>query len=145
MSDVYNKFKYILSGCDNIMDAFIFANIFVKEYPEHKKLLKSMVISKKYDLYTDMKTTISTLEKYDEYQYRNDIEKEIDNMDKNLYSDIQLKVFERLSNLKPSLNKKCENTRKVIVLENNTVLDNLIGKNIEDLCIDSDYNISDSK
>ena len=55
-TDIYEKFKNVLSGCRNINDSLYFAKRILDKYPQYNKLLISMIYGKTYDNNIDIRT-----------------------------------------------------------------------------------------
>jgi len=95
----YNEFRYILSGCRTILDAYYFANIYIKNNPEMKHIIYSMVCGKKYENVLDYQTMISILEDISHSDCQLEANLIIEN---NKSDDItQVSVFRRIVKNKP--------------------------------------------
>jgi hypothetical protein len=92
----YKEFYNILSGCRTIVDAYYFAEIYLKKNPEMKQIIYSMINGKKYDHVIDFRSLKSTLENINTCQYKNQAcntanvyyQKTIDNVQKACLSRI---------------------------------------------------------
>jgi hypothetical protein len=109
--ELYNRFKHILSGCRTILDAFFFADKFIKKHPDMNELVNSMIQGKQYDTVMDFRTVKNTLIDLDTYMYREDIDECIDKITRNGADTIQTKALLRLSKMKPMRPLKIETTK----------------------------------
>ena len=108
---IYNKFKYILSGCRTMNDALYFGGKIINKYPNKKNLINSMIYSKLYQDCIDMRTIVSSLEIINKYN-KNDTDNYVKTLLKNSVSDIQHKAITRTSNQKNNNKTKQINNRK---------------------------------
>lgn len=112
--DIYNQLKIMLTGCRHISDAYEISSMFVKEYPEHRELIVSIINGKHYyDSTISIKSIKSTISDINMARYIDDVTTIIDNVcEGKVISDIQRRTFLKLSKSKvsnPSL-KESRNT-----------------------------------
>lgn len=72
--DIYLKFSNVLSGCRTLYDALYFAQYYIKNNPEHKSLINSMIHGKHYEKITDFRTMANILKMLNNFQTRNEID-----------------------------------------------------------------------
>jgi len=97
----YTQFKHILSGCRSILDAYYFADIYVKRNPEMKNIIHSMINGKRYENVLDFRTMKNVLYDISKIQYQDDADKVIDMMTKKTTDSTQLKTLSRSAKVKP--------------------------------------------
>lgn len=139
--DIYIKFSNVLSGCRTLYDALYFAQFYIKNNPEHKTLINSMIHGKHYEKITDFRRMANILKMLNNFQTRNEIDTYIntsinkDNLD---YS--QLNALLRLGKNKTYI-KQNNNEDVNIVTENiNKNLVSLIDKNLNNDNDDNNLN-----
>jgi hypothetical protein len=98
----YNEFSNILSGCRTVLDAYHFAEIYIKKNPEMKGLVYSMVNGKRYESIMDFKTVKSVIESLNECQFRDDADEIIELYSKKTFDSIQKRSLSKISKNKPS-------------------------------------------
>ena len=98
----YIEFSHILSGCRTIIDAYFFAEIYLRSNPEMGMIIYSMINGKKYEQVLDFKSIKSALENINENKYKDDAIKceEIYNQKTN--DNIQKKTFNKIIKNKPN-------------------------------------------
>jgi hypothetical protein len=99
MEPIYSKFRYILSGCNNINDAIYYAKKIIDNHPEYNKLLLSMIYSKTYDIHIDIRTISNILLVLNNTNNKKDIDDFINTNSPNL-DLIQLASLMRISKTK---------------------------------------------
>jgi hypothetical protein len=68
----YNQFRYILSGCRTIIDAYNFGELYLSKNPEMKLIIYSMINGKKYDNIIDFTTIKYIINELTNQQYYED-------------------------------------------------------------------------
>ena len=96
----YIKFKYILSGCRTILDAFYFADKFLKSYPEMIDIVNSMIHGKQYENIMDFRTVINTLNNLNSLEYKEEINENIDKLYRNGLDNVQTKTLLKILDFK---------------------------------------------
>ena len=96
--DIYTKYKYIISGCNNINDAIYFAKKILDKNPEHNNLLLSMIYSKTYQKYIDIRNIANILDILNNTDNKTQIDEFINTNSPNL-DVIQLKTLLRINNI----------------------------------------------
>jgi len=117
---IYNRFKNVLSGCRTIIDAFKFANQFIKKYPGSKDIIYTMIRSKKYDNILDFKSIKGELEQLNLNIYREDVDEKINIIFKtcNEQEQIQKKSLMRISKIKPIKPQKRDKIIEYVLNDN---------------------------
>ena len=93
----YNEFNTILSGCKTIIDAYYFADIYIKYNPEMRQLVNSMINGKKYDHTLSFKSMMSAIQLVDSYTYKDESDEASDIYLKKTKDIIQIKTIKRIS------------------------------------------------
>ena len=96
----YNEFYDILSGCRTILDAFSFAQKYIKANPEMKNIVMSMINGKRYEYVMDMNGMISLMERLDFLVYKEDVIDLIETYLEKTLDPTQRKALYRVANLK---------------------------------------------
>lgn len=100
--ELYKRFREVLRGCNSIIDAFYFADKYIKKYPNNKELINSMIQGRQYNDILDMRTIKNTLEELNKCQYRDDVDEMINKIAKNGRLDtVQTRSLLRISRMKP--------------------------------------------
>ncbi|AYV78249.1 MAG: hypothetical protein Edafosvirus7_41 [Edafosvirus sp.] len=105
---VYYKYKYIFSGLKTFEDAYLFYNKLInipdKKLPkEHKDIIYSYILGKKYDTVFDFKKMIEILKELDECKYREDTKEIVDNFLKKITDITQIKTIMKIVHSKPMM------------------------------------------
>lgn len=111
----YKEFKYILSGCRTILDAYYFAELYIKKNPDMKNYIYSLVNGKRYESIMDFRTMRLTVEVIDNCQYNEDASNIIDIYSKKTTDGTQKRTLNRISKNKPC---KPEQQKKDIACKN---------------------------
>lgn len=111
IQELYIKFKHILSGCRTILDAFYFADKFIRAYPGSNELLNSMIQGKHYDSVLDFRTIRGTLIELDTYLHREEIDEYINKISRNNNDSIQTRSLLRISKTKPVRSSRIETAK----------------------------------
>jgi hypothetical protein len=94
----YIEFKYILSGCRTILDAYYFADLYIKKNPEMREIIYSMINGKRYDDVLDFRTMRSIISDINECKYQSDAN---DIIYKKTNDLTQARTFSRMIKYKP--------------------------------------------
>jgi hypothetical protein len=106
----YNEFKNILNGCQSIGDAKYFAEIYLKQNPECKKLVYALLNGKSYSNKYDFKTYHNIMIKINKCDFQEDCIQIINDLYPNKNeNDIQIMTLMRIIN-----NKKKKDTDKYV-------------------------------
>lgn len=97
----YIEFSHILSGCRTIIDAYFFAEIYLRSNPEMSTLIYSMINGKRYDQILDLKSMKSSLETTNDQKYKEDANEYCENYVEKTSDSIQKKTFNRILKNKP--------------------------------------------
>ena len=104
--DKYIEFSHILSGCRTIIDAYYFAELYIKNNTEMSTLIYSMVNGKRYDTVLDFNSIISTVEIINNYKYINENDDCTENQINKTNDTAQKRVFSRILKNKPTKHEK---------------------------------------
>jgi hypothetical protein len=138
-NEIFLKFSNVLSGCRTLYDALYFSQYYIKNNPEYKTIINSMIQGKHYEKITDFRTMANILKMLNNFQTRNEIDTYIntsinkDNLD---YS--QLNSLLRLGKNKTYIKQNNDDNINIVSENINKNLVSLINKN------NNDYNIYDS-
>lgn len=97
----YIQFKHVLSGCRSILDAYYFADLYIKKNPEMKNIIYSMINGKRYDNVLDFRTIKNVLYDISSTQYQEDATIIADKITKKTTDATQLKTLMRIVKAKP--------------------------------------------
>lgn len=97
---LYVEFKHILSGCDTILDALNFANIFIEKYPDDREMIFSLVNGQKYMESLDINTKQDILNDIHKAHTKEDALEIMDKLKDKNYDDVYKRTMVRLSNRK---------------------------------------------
>ena len=114
--NIYNKYKNILSGCRTIHDALYFAQDIIKENPDVKELINSMIHGKQYERVLDLRSISQILNILNEFKSRNEIDSYINENLKNNIDIVQLNSLMRVGESKQNIVN--EITNKVFRINN---------------------------
>jgi len=134
---IYDEFKNILSGCNNIIDAYYYKEKYMnkyKDYPEHNDYLNGMINGKNYKSTLDNNNIIGLLKAVDKIKYKEDCLKELDRLNENKLDNITIFACTRVSKTKP--NRPHDNKHKYN--NNNDNNNNNISNNISNAQINND-------
>lgn len=110
---IYNSLKVLLSGCKHISDAYEISELFINEYPAHKKLIKSIIHGKVYENTMSIKNIHGTITDISLLTYKEDVIDLIDNIcDGRSISEPQKRSFLRLGKMKIIKPFSCHNDEK---------------------------------
>jgi hypothetical protein len=98
----YNQFKNVLSGCRTILDAYYFAEIYSKRYPDMKNIVYSMIHGKRYDSVLDFRTMKNVMAELNEQVYKEDALIMAENIINKISDPIQINTLTRIANSKAS-------------------------------------------
>jgi hypothetical protein len=93
----YNEFNTILSGCNTILDAHYFAEIYVKYNPEMRTLVHSMINGKRYGYALSFKSMMSGIQLINSFIYKDEADEATDLYTKKTKDIIQLKTLKKIS------------------------------------------------
>lgn len=110
--DIYNQLKYIFEGCDTIIDAMHFGNIYIEKYPHMKNLILSYMNGKKYNDNVDMVTKQTMLNDVNLCETRDEALEAISKLTNKTVDDVYRKTLERIAHKK--------NYRKVKIIAKHT-------------------------
>lgn len=115
----YVEFKNILSGCRTILDAYYFAELYIKKNPEMKGLVYSMINGKRYDNALDFKTMKSILDSLNDCEYMDSAREIIDMYTSKNIDNTQIRSLLKISANKPIRPpNKIDNEKVISVVSN---------------------------
>ncbi len=108
--NTYNKIstdlKYILEGCDTVLDAIPFSNYYIEKHPDMKHFILSLVNGKTYIDSIDIKSKQNLLHDVQASESREDASDLISKLSSRLGSDdVYKRTMERLANRKQHKNE----------------------------------------
>jgi len=103
---VYNKFKFILSGCKTIIDAYYFAEIYCNGNNDIKQLVHSMVNGKKYNLVADFRTMKYAINEVASCMYQDEAEQIIEKYREDTCDATQIATLMRIMRTKQKQHKQ---------------------------------------
>lgn len=98
----YNQFKHILSGCRTLIDAYMFANIYLQKNPEMEYIIYGMINGKHYEDIFDYKLLSETIHNIISKKYIEETNTIIKDLQNKTIDIIQKKTFNRISKNKIS-------------------------------------------
>jgi hypothetical protein len=132
-NDIYKQLKAILDGCDTILDALPFCNMYANSYPDMKSMIFSYTNGKTYKDTVDIKTKQSMLNDINLCTNRNDALELFARLTNKTTDDVYKKTLERIARRKnyrkleqkiihivPHISKKCPHCSYVLNLPENT-------------------------
>jgi hypothetical protein len=99
LHNVYNKIKYIISGCRTFDDALLMCQPFDFNKQE-KDLIHSVINVKQYNNIIDIRTFLKLMDEINELKYKDDAYETINQIMKRTTDTIQLKTLMRIANTK---------------------------------------------
>lgn len=111
----YNEFNAILSGCKTIIDAHYFGEIYIKNNPEMRGIIKSMIIGKNYYKSLSLKDMMSIVHTINRYQYHDEIYELTNTYMKKTIDNVQLSTIKRISKNKIIRDSPLDAEKKYVV------------------------------
>lgn len=131
-NDVYLQLKAILDGCDTLMDALPFCNLYSEKYPHMKSMIFSYTNGKTYKDNIDIKSKQCVLNDINNCTSKDDALNIISKATDRTNDDVYIKTLERIANRKyykrletiettvTNISKKCPHCSHVINMPENT-------------------------
>ena len=98
--DIYLELKAIFSGCDTIIDANNFSNIYINKYPYMKSMINSYMYGLNYHDKIDMKIKQSIMDDINMCDNRDDALERVSKIINKTNDDVFKKALERIANRK---------------------------------------------
>lgn len=131
--DIYKQLKAIFDGCDTIVDAIQFGNMYIKKYPNMESMIVSYMNGRSYRDTVDIKTKQASLNDVHHCSTRDDALALISKLSDKTLDDVYKKTLERIAYRKnykkleakridttPNVSKKCPHCGHVLNMTENT-------------------------
>ena len=98
--DIYIQLKSIFEGCDTIIDAMYFGNIYIEKYPHMKNMILSYMNGKKYKDNIDMISKQNMLNDVNLCETRDEALEAISKLTNKTTDDVYRKTLDRIAHKK---------------------------------------------
>jgi len=112
---VYNELKVILEGCDTIVDAIPFGNMYAEKYPIMRSMIFSQINGASYYDNVDQKSKQDMLRDIHRQETKEDARDLVAKIDNRTHDDVYKRTMNRLANRKNhKIVERTDNIKRVI-------------------------------
>jgi hypothetical protein len=133
--EIFIQLKSIFDGCDTLLDALHFGNIYIEKYPHMKSMILSYMNGRSYRDNIDIKTKQSMMNDINMCENRDDALEALSKLIDKTTDDVYRKTLERLAHrkhyrkierkqinndIRHNISKKCPHCSRVLNMPENT-------------------------